>query len=285
MSPARRPIGASSRQRDRAAALSDLPTTKPIELPRNSPDRLCRRLLRGRHRLRADLAYLVDGGRRAARRVRDLRGVRLARSRRIRTSGRRRWRRPTMSGGRRASRWSKAARPGLRRLSMRPHTSTIPTSLAAMPSPTAASRGRPRSASSPATASGSSCCPTSSCSPASTPPMRCFRTRPPAARRPAELFDLQDRRDRDGLPAAVELRLRHGDDRQPMRATCSGRRSAIWSPARWGCGFLGAGNQRVRADARGGRGARPQRVPFGVLRAGRLPRPARDDRAAVARAR
>ena len=42
-------------------------------------DRIRLRVLRHHHGLRADLAHLVDGGRRIRRRVRDLRGVRLAR--------------------------------------------------------------------------------------------------------------------------------------------------------------------------------------------------------------
>ena len=49
---------------------------------RNAPqfaDRLCLRVLRHRHGLCADLAHLVDGRRRLCRRVRDIRGVRLAR--------------------------------------------------------------------------------------------------------------------------------------------------------------------------------------------------------------
>ena len=55
------------------------PTIEPIEMPRNSADRLRLRVLRHLHGLRADLAHLVDGGRRLRRRLRDLRRVRLAR--------------------------------------------------------------------------------------------------------------------------------------------------------------------------------------------------------------
>ena len=53
------------------------------------PDRLRRRLLRRPHRIRADLAHLVDGGGRRRRRLRDLRRLRLARLRGIRDPGRR----------------------------------------------------------------------------------------------------------------------------------------------------------------------------------------------------
>ena len=43
-------------------------STQPIEMPKNSADRLRHRVLCRRHRLCADLAHLVDGRRRAARR-------------------------------------------------------------------------------------------------------------------------------------------------------------------------------------------------------------------------
>ena len=47
------------------------PTIEPIEMPKNSADRLRHRFLCRRHRLRADLAHLVDGDPRRVRRIRD----------------------------------------------------------------------------------------------------------------------------------------------------------------------------------------------------------------------
>ena len=142
--------------------------TADIEMPRNSADRLRLRLLRDRHRLRADLAHLVDGRPRASsapiatfvvfawrdddeyeipaeevaridRANRSARGAALAHR-----------------GGRHDDRCHAAVRAG------RPGTIC-----AAMPTRPAmrARRAGARSASSSATASGSSCSATSSCSP------------------------------------------------------------------------------------------------------------------------
>ena len=84
-----------------------------IEMPRNSADRLHLRLLRHLHGLRADLAHLVAGGRGRARRLRDLRRVRLAGPDRISSF------RPTRS---RASTGPTAA-PAARRWHWRPRMS------------------------------------------------------------------------------------------------------------------------------------------------------------------
>ena len=55
-------------RKQRARAKQDQPAQareyEPIEMPKNSADRLRHRLLCRRHRLRADLAHLVDGRRR-----------------------------------------------------------------------------------------------------------------------------------------------------------------------------------------------------------------------------
>ena len=63
--------------------LTDLPEYRPIELPRNSPTGYRRGLFRERHRLRPDLADLVDGHHRTCRRLCDLCRLRLARPFRI----------------------------------------------------------------------------------------------------------------------------------------------------------------------------------------------------------
>ena len=64
--PARKPIGASSRRRSSSGRLRRLPRVQADRNAAQQPDRICRGLLRRRHRLRADLAHLVDGGRSAS---------------------------------------------------------------------------------------------------------------------------------------------------------------------------------------------------------------------------
>ncbi len=67
------------------------------------------------------------------------------------------------------------------------------------------------------------------------------------------------------------------------------RSNLLWTSSRWrspvssGLAFLGARDQRVRRPGRARRGPHAQRLPVVILRAGRLPRRARDRRPAVAR--
>ena len=240
--------------------LTDLPRLQADRNAAQQPDRLRHRVLRGRHRLRADLAHLVDGRRRPRRRLRDLRCVRLARSWRNTTCPPTKSPRSTANGARRASPWSKAASPASRRSNTTEPPEHDPHKLGAAPSPTAATRDRrPKrivtgygfwifllsdfvmfsgfyaayAVLSHATAGGPG---------------------------PHDLFDLNDRRARDRLPAALELRLRHGDDRQQraQHAVDAGLLSCV-------TGLLGArlprpGSQRVRQDAGGRRG--PERSAF-----------------------
>ena len=78
--------------------------------------------------------------------------------------------------------------------------------------------GLPRSASSPVTASGYSCSATSSCSPRSSRPTRCWSDATaggPSGQGPVRSAQC---RDRDRMPAAVQLHLRH---RQPSARTAA----------------------------------------------------------------
>ena len=70
----------------------------------------------------------------------------------------------------------------------------------------------------------------------------------------------QPGRGRDDRAAAVELRLRAGDDRRQTRATCCGRRSGCWSPAcsAWSSSSSSCTNSRHMI----GEGAGPQRSAF-----------------------
>ena len=73
-------------QKQRARANAGQPTQareyEPIEMPKNSSDRLRQRLLCRRHRLCPDLAHLVDGRCGPARRIRDVPRLRIPRRRR-----------------------------------------------------------------------------------------------------------------------------------------------------------------------------------------------------------
>src|SRR5216684_1317384 len=101
------PRGRTGQVRRRAGVSGD---RDPAQLA----DRLRLRLLRHRHGLRADLAHLVDGRRRGDRRLRHLRRVRLARSRRgYHSGGRSRTHRPPQPG----SAPDPAQRRGRRRMS------------------------------------------------------------------------------------------------------------------------------------------------------------------------
>ena len=151
-----------------------------------------------------------------------------------------------------------------------------------MPRPSQRWRARARSASSSATASGSSCSATSSCSRRFSRPTRCWSGRRRAGRPDAELFDLRNVAIETALPAGIKLHLRPRQHRGQTCATSSGSRSRWRSPALLGLAFLASKLQRVRRADRARRRADAQRVPVGVLHAGRMPRPARLGRHSLA---
>ena len=138
-----------------------------------------------------------------------------------------------------------------------------------------------RSASSSATASGSSCSATSSCSPPSSPPMRCWSATRRAgraggscstcamsgSRRPACCSRASPAASRASAPERIRGSWFYG----AMAATFL-LGAAFHRPR--GPGVRGHGRARGRPD--------PERVPLGLLYAGRLPRPACDRRPAVA---
>ncbi len=254
------------------------------------PDRLLHRLLRQRHRLRADLAYLVAGHPGADRRLCRFRPVRMAPRGRIchsrrrsgaagpgaaRGAGRRRWRTSRRSSGPRPS-----SPPSRRRT-----TPTVSAIMARRPQPCPARDDGPApkhvvagygfwifllsdiimfsalfatyAVLSGATDGGST---------------------------GAMLFSLPKVAGRDGLPAALELHLRPHDAGRPARECrahpgLSGDHRA--ARARFPR-HRAAGIRRVAAR---GRGARSLGVPLRFLRAGRLPWPACHRRAALARPR
>ena len=137
------------------------------------------------------------------------------------------------------------------------------------------------SASSSATASGSSCSATSSCSPPSSRPMRCWSGQTAGGPSGQELFDLRN--------IAIETACL-------LLSSFTCGLAAIGAQARRGSWFYGAMaatfilgaafiGLEIREFAglvaqRGG--PDPQRVPVGLLYAGRLPWPARDRWPAVA---
>ena len=154
--------------KQRAMRQPRLATEPDYEADRDAaqqPDRIRHRVLRHRHRLRADLAYLVAGGVGARRRLRDLRRVRLARRRRGRSF------RPTevarIDRGRAARRGAALAASGdarpmsAQRSLRRCRPIRITSRTAGRAGDGAAMAVRPRSASSSATASGFSCSATS----------------------------------------------------------------------------------------------------------------------------
>ena len=97
-----------------------------------------------------------------------------------------------------------------------------------------------------------------------------------------ELFDLHDRRDRDRLPARVELHLRPGHARG-QRAQLLWTQVGAAVTGLLGLGFLALELREFARMIAERRRSRAQRLPLGLLHAGRLPRAARDDRPAVAR--
>ena len=239
------------------------------------PDRICLRILRHHHGLRADLAHLVDGRRRIRRRVRDLRGVRLARPRRIRHPRRgSRAHRPRQPGG--------AARPSRHRRECvddrRDHDIR---------------RERP----------------------ASFAGRRARRSRLQARRHRLRLLDLHPQRhgdvlgllrdlrraaradggraergpavrsaqcrDRDRISAGVELYLRacHHRGRRPQQVLVPDRDGG---DLRFRARLSHHRSQGIRKPRRPRRRADAQRVPVGVLHAGRLPRTARLGRHSLA---
>ena len=102
-------------------------------------------------------------------------------------------------------------------------------------------------------------------------------------RRPArrDLFDMHARRGRDGVPADIELHLRHRRASACRRAASALYHASMAVTCCWGR-LPGDRAARVRRHGRRRRGAVAQRLPVGVLRAHRLPRPARHRRHAVA---
>ena len=290
-SAARRPTGASRRP----PATSSTWRRAGVRGHRDAAQlghRLRLRLLRHGDRLRADLAHLVDGGAGLRGGLRHLRGVRLARRGRGAGDRRRRWR---ASPARTAAAAPTPSRPPAGasarpcRREHRPPGRPAPRSAARRPrQPPRARRPRTRpataraaprpSGSSSATASGSSCCPTSSCSRRSSPPTRCWSGATAGGPDGRKLFDLPQRGDGDGLPAALVLRLRHGRDRR-VGAAEPGRvpdrhgvhlRSSARASCSWSCASSPGWSRRARAAAFG--------LPVGLLRPGGLPRPARDHR-------
>ena len=104
---------------------------------------------------------------------------------------------------------------------------------------------------------------------------------PPAARAGGDLFELPQRRHRDRLPAALELHLR------PRRYRRRGAASVLFYGAMAATFVLGAAFLALELHEFAGLigpGRRPdaQRLPLGLLRADRLPRPARHRRPALA---
>src|SRR5437763_12329518 len=96
--------------RDRNSTVIGRASLRADRDPEEQPDRFHHRVLRHDHRLRADLAYLVDGRPRTRRRLRGVRVVRVARCRRIFNSCRRgRPARPHAAAGARAM--ARATRP------------------------------------------------------------------------------------------------------------------------------------------------------------------------------
>ena len=133
-----------------------------------------------------------------------------------------------------------------------------------------------------ATASGSSCSATSSCSPRFFAAYAVLSGQTAGGPSGAELFDLQQRRDRDGCLLLSSFTC-------GLASIARRRAQQIWFYVRDGgdlrCSalaflflevreFAGSGRARRRPDA--------QRLPVGLLHAGRLPRPARHRRPALA---
>ena len=253
------------KQRDRSSQTLRRAALRGHRDAAEQPDRLHLRLLRDLHGLRADLAYLVAGcawpssapsrhsscspGATEPRIVIPADEVaRIDRANRVPATRR--------SPGCRPARMSAA------------HGNRIGGTCTRAPGP------RRPSASSSATASGSSCSATSSCSRRSSRPTRCCRTRPPAARAGRTCSISTSWRSRRhacccraspaASPASAPERAqrsdvlwRDGGDRRARRGVPAARgcaSSPAWSP---------------------GRGADAQRLPVGVLHAGRLPRAAR----------
>ena len=131
----------------------------------------------------------------------------------------------------------------------------------------------PPSASSSATASGSSCSATSSCSPPSSRPTRCWSGETAGGPSGRELFHLRN----VGIETACLLLSSFTCG---LASIGAGRAAicVLWRMAVTfvlGAAFL-ARDPRVRRHGRAGRGSDAQRVPLGLLHAGRLPRPACD---------
>ena len=247
------------------------------------PDRLRRRLFRGRHRLCADLAHLVDGGARASpapsRPSSSSPGATIPNTRCRRTSSPR----STAVGARRASRWWRAASPASRRSSIRPPGERDPHHVGARAEPDGGHKGpAPKRI---VTGYGfwifllSDFIMFSGFYAAYAVLSHGDRRRPFGRRAVRSAHG----RGRDRLPVAVELRLRHGHDRQQRAQHAAGPSVCYLVTGLLGLAFLVLEVSEFAKMLARGRGPAAQRISVGLFRAGRLPRPARHDRPALAR--
>jgi cytochrome o ubiquinol oxidase subunit 1 len=278
-SPAAKPIGDIKQKALEHRRLTDLPDYKPIEMPRNSPTGIRGGFLCRVTGFALDLAYLVDGHRRAVGAFatfvvfawRDHSEYELSAPN---------WRESITSGARLASRWSKAASPASRRSSIRSRARSAQAGAAR------ADDGGYKGPASKRIVTGYgfwifllsdfilfsgfyAAYAVLSHATAGGPTPKAVRS--------------EDGGDRDRLSAAVELRLRHGD-------LASNVRNMLWTQIGYFITGLPGARRFCRFEVsefaecwRSRRRPRPQRLSFGLLCPRRPSWAAREHRPVVAR--